>query len=358
MAGIPILQVITDTDRRGAQVFASDLHAALARRGHTVRTVALGPGDVGGLDVPVLGPTRTHPSTVRALRRETTRADVVFAHGSTTLPMCAAVRMTTRTPFVYRQISDSRFWAPTRARRLRVRATLRLAARVVALWTGSAATLRESFGVSSRKVRIIPNGVPAERAIPVDRSRAPEARTELGLDPEAPTVLSIGALAPEKGVDLTITAVGGLRGVQLVVAGDGPERSSLEALAARVAPGQVVFTGSLVDPRPAFTAADVVSLPSRGGDSMPAVLIEAGLMTLPVVATPVGGIVDIVDPGVTGDLVAIEAVDALRIALDRILGDRTRAAQLGEAARARCLARFTIDVVAEEWERVAGELAG
>jgi glycosyltransferase involved in cell wall biosynthesis len=197
-----------------------------------------------------------------------------------------------------------------------------------------------------------------ERATPIDRSGAPAARVRLGLDPDAPTVLSIGALAPEKGVDLTVSAVGGLRGVQLLVAGDGPERGRLEELAARVAPGQVVFAGSLRDPGPAYTAADVVSLPSRGGDSMPAVLIEAGLMGLPVVATPIEGIVDIVDPGVTGELVAAESVDGLRIALDQILGDREHAAELGDAARARCTERFSIDVVAAAWGRVLDEVSG
>jgi glycosyltransferase involved in cell wall biosynthesis len=358
LAAGTILQVITDTDRRGAQVFASDLHVALERQGRTVRTIALASGAVGGLDVPVLGPTRTHVSTLRSLRREFKGADVVVAHGSTTLPMSAAARMSSRTPFVYRQISDSRFWAPSLGRRLRVRAALRVASRVVALWSGSARTLHETFGVPERKIRIVPNGVPVERATPIDRARAPDARAQLGLDPDAPTVLSIGALAPEKGVDLTISAIGGLRGVQLLVAGDGPERGRLEELAARVALNRVVFAGSLRDPRPAYTAADVVSLPSRGGDSMPAVLIEAGLMGLPAVASPIEGIVDIVEPGVTGELVAVESVDDLRIALDEILGDRTHAARLGAAARARCTARFSIEVVAESWGRVLDEVSG
>jgi glycosyltransferase involved in cell wall biosynthesis len=195
--GATIVQVVTDTDRRGAQVFATDLHDALVRRGRTVRTVALARGRVGGLEVPVLGPARTHPSTLRALHREAAAADVLVAHGSTTLFTCAAVRVTARTPFVYRQISDSRFWARTTARRWRVRAGMRAAARIVTLWSGSADTLRRSFGVPDTKLRIVPNGVPLERAEPIDRARRPEARTKLGLAPDVPTVLSIGALVPE-----------------------------------------------------------------------------------------------------------------------------------------------------------------
>ena len=116
-------------------------------------------------------------------------------------------------------------------------------------------------------------------------------------------MLSIGALVPEKGVDLAIEALRDLPDTQLLVAGDGPERDALERAAAAAAPGRVVFAGSIADPRPASHRGRRRGSPSRGGDSMPAVLIEAGLMGLPVVATPIEGIVDIVDPGITGELV-------------------------------------------------------
>src|SRR4051794_10190147 len=131
-----ILQVVTDTDRRGAQVFAEDLHAALVRRGHGVTTVALAPGVVGGLDLEALGPRRRSVQTLRELRCAARRHEAVLAHGSTTLPMCALALVGTSVPFAYRQISDSLFWAPDRLRRLRVRIGLARAARVVALWTG------------------------------------------------------------------------------------------------------------------------------------------------------------------------------------------------------------------------------
>jgi glycosyltransferase involved in cell wall biosynthesis len=345
-----LLQVVTDTDRRGAQVFATDLHGALARRGWAVRTVALARGAVGGLDLPVLGPTRTHPATLRALRRAARGADVVAAHGSTTLPACAIALAAGGPPFVYRQISDSRFWAPTRARRLRVRLGLRAASRVVALWSGSADTLERDFGVDRAKLSVIPNGVPPERFPPVDRAGTPTTRARLGLDPDRPVVAAIGALVPEKGVDLAVEAVAALDGVQLLVAGDGPERGALEALAAQRAPGRVVFTGSLGDPRPAFTAADVVVLASRGGDSMPAVLIEAGFMGVPVVSTPVEGIVDIVEPGRTGVLVAVDDPAALRDAIATVLGDPDTARSMAAAARRRCEERYAIDVVAASWD--------
>ena len=107
-----ILQVLTDTDRRGAQVFATDLGHALSSLGHDVDTRALVAGrNEVALPVPVLGGSRW--SALGPLRQAGRRADVVVAHGSSTLIACAAVRLTARTPFVYRQISDSRFWAGT-----------------------------------------------------------------------------------------------------------------------------------------------------------------------------------------------------------------------------------------------------
>src|SRR5215469_13707106 len=132
-----VLQVITDTDRRGAQVFAMDLHAALTRRGDRVRTVALAPGRTGGLDVPVLGRRRLSLGTLRRLTTEARSAQVLVAHGSTTLPACAVVSAFSRTPFVYRQISDSLYWARSAGRRWRVRVELTRAARTVALWPGA-----------------------------------------------------------------------------------------------------------------------------------------------------------------------------------------------------------------------------
>ncbi len=283
-------------------------------------------------------------------------AAVVVAHGSTTLPLCALVRPTTGTPFVYRQISDSTFWAGSTARRLRVRAALTAASRVVALWSGSADTLHETFGVGRHKIRVIPNGVPPERFPPIDRTATRDARASLGLDPDRHTVLSIGALVPEKGVDLAIDAVSRLDDAQLLVVGDGPIRSELEVRARRSAPEQTTFTGSVREPRPCFEAADVVVLPSRGGDSMPAVLIEAGLMGVPVVATPVEGIGEILDHGRAGELVPRDDVNALRDAIARIMTDSEHANALATAARRHCLDHYAIDVVAEQWDDMLGPM--
>ena len=348
-----LLQVITDNDRRGGQVFASDLHAAIEAQGWDVETVALGPGQYGGLGWDALGPTRRHPTTLRRLRQRARTADVVVAHGSTTLPACAIALAGSDVPFVYRQISDSLFWAPTRARRIRARLGLRRADGVVALWQGASEVLTSHFGVPASKLEVIPNGVPPQRFPLADSAERPGARQRFDLAPDVATALYVGALAPEKGVDSLVEAARHSPGLQLLIAGDGPARQDLERQVAREgAAERVRFAGFLSDAKSAYAAADVVVLPSRGGDSMPAVLIEAGLTGLPAIATPVQGIPDIVQDGVTGRLVPIGDAEALATALNAVLVDKEAARGMGLAARQHCLERFSIDVIARKWMRV------
>lgn len=345
-----VLQVITDTDRRGAQVFALDLHEALAAHGFTVETVALANGSVGGLDVPTLGATRRSPSTFRALRRRAKTCDIVLAHGSTTLPACAVSLVGSGRPFVYRQISDSQFWAGTRARRARVRISLSRAAHVVALWDGAAATLTDHFGVDATSVTVVPNGVPVQQfPLPSDDDRA-EARSRLGLPAEGFVACYVGALVSEKGVDAGIAAVAGVdEVVAFVVAGEGPERVQLEAQAARDLGERARFLGSVCSPRDVLWASDAMLFPSRGGDSMPAVLIEAGLSGLPVLATPIAAIPQMVADGQTGYIVPVDAVSTMTDRLRALEADASLRAEIGAAARARCSARYTMEPVAAGW---------
>jgi glycosyltransferase involved in cell wall biosynthesis len=350
-----VLQVITDTDRRGAQVFATDLHRGLARRGLDVRTVALAAGRSGGLEHVALGRRRLGLSTLRALRREISSADVVIAHGSSTLPACAIATLGTGVPFVYRQISDTRFWAANRLRRWRVRAGLTRAERIVALWSGSADTLHTYLGVPRAKLRVIPNGVDPDRFSPVDDDERARARSLLGLEVTRPVIGAVAALVPEKGLDLAVRTLGALTDVSMVVVGDGPARADLEALATRNAPGRVVFTGALENPRAAIAAADVLVLPSRGGDSMPAALIEAGLMGIPVVSTPVGAIPELVVDGDTGLLVPVGDLEALTDAIRFMLSSRADRDRFSRAATLHCERRYAIGVVAAMWSDVLDE---
>ena len=345
MAALRVLQVVTSTDRRGAETFAVDLMQVLEDRGFRVETVALAPGSTGGLPVTPLGRRPLAVGTLAALRKSAQDANVVIAHGSSTLPACALGLAGTRTPFVYRNIGDPRFWGNTRLRRARVALFLTRSQCVVALTHAASRSLHSINRVPDSKLRVIPTGVDAARLSAVTTVMRQRARQALGIDPRARVATVVAALSREKGVDLAIRAATRAHLDLLIIAGDGPARQDLEAQAAREVPGGVRFLGSVDDPTEAYAAADVVVLPSRT-EGLPAVLIEAGMHALPTVTTDVGYARDIVADGDTGIVVPPEDVGALaRGIIDALALDEGAKGR----ARARCVARFDLGVVADAW---------
>jgi glycosyltransferase involved in cell wall biosynthesis len=351
-----ILQVITDTDRRGAQVFATDLGVAMRARGHHVETVALAPGRQGSpLEVATLGARPRGAGTLMALRARMNAADVTIAHGSSTLLACFIAGFPHH-PFVYRQISDSRYWANTWARRLRTAVFLRSARHVVALSAEAKQTLVDHVWAPEHRISVVPNAVPMGEFEAPSPERRAKVRSELAIPDEAFVVLYLGALVQEKGVDLAIEAAATLDRALLLVAGDGPDRGRLERLVGAHDPTRLRLVGPTQHPRKMYIAADVMVLPSRGGDSMPATLIEAAFCALPTVATPIGSIEEIVRHRCTGLIVPVGDREALRDALVLLRDDMEFRARLGEAARRHCIERFEIEPVARAWLSVLAKV--
>ena len=354
--GLPsILQVTASAERRGAEVFATDLHAELHARGWPVTTVALVAGDrQPRLALETLGTRALAPSTIASLRHRVRESAAVVAHGSSTLPAAFAATRLTNRPWVYRSIGDPRYWQRHPLARQRVRLQLATASRVVVLWEAAADALAAG-GVPRNRLVVIPNGVVAARFPLVDRRSSLAARSVL--DPEGlldgPIAAFVGSISAEKGLDVAIDAVSRLPRVNLLVAGDGPLRPSLTERAERLAPGRVRFIGTTDDPARVMAAADVVVVPSRT-EGMAAVLIEAGLSGIPVVATDVGAAREVVLVGRSGILVppgdAAQMADGIREAIDRHLG--------GPEARIWCAGRYDLPVVADAWSDLLLNVAG
>lgn len=351
------LHLITANQRRGAEIFATDLVTALNLRDstgssrHTVAALTPGPhGDE--LGVPDLGTSPYALATLRALRRAAHDARSVVAHGSKTLPATAVALAGARRPFVYRSIGDPMAWSGSGLRRVRTAQLLRRAARVVAIWPGAADTLATVHGVPRTKLSVIPNGVPAERCPFADDAAQAAARSTFSLPAGERVVTYVGALSAEKQVATAIDAVGRLDDVHLLVVGSGPERPALGARASAAAPGRVRFTGALDGPQEALAASDVVILPSRT-EGMPGVLIEAGLTGRAAVASDVGGVAEIVRHGETGMLAPPGDIPAFVAALRTVLDDpRT----FGDAAHKHCMANFDIPTVATQWAALLEDL--
>lgn len=176
------------------------------------------------------------------------------------------------------------------------------------------------LGADEPDVTVVRNGVDAELFIPPsDRSRL---RTKLEFT--RTTILSVGRLVALKGHDLVIRTLDGLPEVDLVIIGDGPERSTLRALARDLGVGhRVTMLGSLPQEqlKDYYGAADILVLASSS-EGWPNVLLECMACGTPVVATRVGGIPEIVTSPVAGELVERD-VASLRAGILRI-GSRRR----------------------------------
>lgn len=170
-------------------------------------------------------------------------------------------------------------------------------------------------------------------------------------------VLYAGRLSYEKGVDIAIRAIGRLPDLELDVAGDGPERASLEALAAEVAPGRVQFHGlvdrAAIDRLLAGTLAVVVA--SRVYENQPMVVLEAYGAGVPVVGGDLGGVPELVQHGVAGLVYAPGDDAALAASLAELAADPQRAAALGAAGREIAATRFSPARHLEALEEVYAE---
>ena len=186
------------------------------------------------------------------------------------------------------------------------------------------------------KLEVVANGLDLP---PADRNAAPSA---------AKVILSVGRLIPGKGMDLVLEAVTGMKDA-LIVAGTGPERERLEALARRRGV-EVRFPGFVDRASLAklYAEARCVVLAARRGEGLPNVLLEAMAWGRPVVATPVAGVRELVRDGENGLLVPVDDAEALRAALNRLAHEPDLADRLGAAAR------LTAEAFA--WERVRPRL--
>ena len=203
-------------------------------------------------------------------------------------------------------------------------------------------------------VRVIPNGADPEQFGSVNRA---DARRALGLPADRPVALFVGHLTELKGIADLVDALGATDPSDrplLAIVGDGPLRPSLETRVAELGLGDSVrFAGRVPhdDVGTWMGACDVLVLPSLS-EGLPTVICEAMLAGRAVIATPVGGIPELVEDGATGILIAPGNVTALADALGELLGTPGRADAMGELAALRAQQALTWSAVARQIEAV------
>ncbi len=345
----------------GLESVVAGLAAGLAGRGHEVHVAAtldradephavLDPLERAGVAVHRLAPPpRAYLAERRAIERllGQLRPRVLHTHGyrADILAGWAGRRagvpvVSTAHGFIGGDLRNRAYeWLQCRA--------LRLADRVVAVSLPIRDRLRRA-GVPEGRLVLLRNAFAGDPAL----SRE-EARAALGLPADMRVAGWIGRLAPEKGPDLLVEAarLAG-PGIAWSVIGDGPMR---DAVAAR-ASAAVHFHGRLAGAGRLVSAFDVLVLSSRT-EGTPIILLEAMAAGVPVVATAVGGVPDVLGPA-EGWLVRPGDPAALAAAVREALGDRVEAARRAASASARLGREFGREAWLDAHERLYLELAG
>jgi len=208
-----------------------------------------------------------------------------------------------------------------------------------------ARTTEALLGLGEGSARVIHNGADPPTSLAI-RDEAPE-----------PLIGAVGRLAPEKGYPVLLQAVRSLPRCRVVFVGEGEERAGLEEQVAELGlAARVTFAGWVEPPWTARWALDVLAMPSFT-EGFPLVIVEAMLAGIPVVASEVGGIPEIVVDGETGLLVPAGDAPALTAALERLLGDPELRAAM--AARSRRVAEqsYTSSAMAAKFEALYRQLA-
>ena len=343
-AALRVLQVLAPAPAGGAEAVVLALGAGLRARGHAVMLAALvGPGGDAhpipaqaralGLEVETLThPTRAYLSERRALLAlmQRWRPSAVHTHGyradvvaGLAARAAGVAQVTTAHGFIGGD------WRGRLYEWLQLQ-TARRAAAAVAVSTPIVERYRRA-GVPASRIHLLRNAWSGREPLPRD-----EARRALGVDAAEPLVGWIGRVSHEKGADVLIEALARMSAARPLVAfvGDGPERESLAARAAALGlTDRLYWLGLVPDAGLLASAFDVFVLSSRT-EGTPIALLEAMAARLPIVATAVGGVPDVVSKDEAW-LVPSGDPAALAAALDAALADPALARARGEAARRR-----------------------
>jgi glycosyltransferase involved in cell wall biosynthesis len=270
---------------------------------------------------------------------------------------CAVARLLTETPTRFVAIAqgtDVHHYLQIPARRAIITRELR---RAQAIITRSAelARLLEEAGMPREQLHPIYNGVELEQFRPPTATERVDARTSMGLPLEAPVILFVGNFLPVKNPALLLSAHAQvlrepkLRETRLLLVGGGPLESEMRAQAAATGiADRVNFAGrrNAEGVAQAMRAADVLALTSWN-EGVPNVILEAFASGLPVVATRVGGIAEVLTSNDLGALTPAGNVDTFAEALRNALLSKSNPDRITEHGRA-----FNWKRAAEEYARL------
>jgi len=238
-----------------------------------------------------------------------------------------------------------------------IRTTFSRADRIVAVSKKVADAFQAYSGVPQELITTIPNGVDG------DLFRSNEDRTQLRQRLKLPTdrlmIISVGRLMQEKGHPYLLSAVASIPSRErpvVLIAGDGPDRTDLEAKIKRFAlEHDACLLGNRQDVPDLLAAADLFVLPSLW-EGLSLALLEAMAAGLPCVVTAVGENPEVIETGKSGVLVPPADEPALAEAIRRLLREPLQRKRMGEAARERFQRHFSLERCVESHETLYREL--
>lgn len=209
-----------------------------------------------------------------------------------------------------------------------------------------------SMGVNEKKIYSGFNGVDTALYQPINSNKRNKVKKMLSI-PDKEIVTFVGRLASRKGVDILIRAwkkvIRRFPDAYLLIVGSGEEKMKLKKLATELdLINNIRFVGEVDNVVDYLHVTDIFSFPSRL-EGAPNAVLEALACGLPVVATKIGGLVDIIYDNVNGILVPPERSDLLAQNICELLKNKNYRKKLGTKARESALSRFSFEVVSKEY---------
>lgn len=295
-------------------------------------------GEVALVEGGPLWDPRGLASLLGVIRRH--RIDVVHTHLAAADVLGGFAARLTRTASIatLHNVAEDRRRYRRERRLLADIATRRLSDRLVAVGEAVFESHVRLLGVAPERMTVIPNVPVAPLLLPAGFDRAAK-RAELGLGRE-PVIATVARLDDTKDQDTLVRALPEVAashpGISALVVGEGLRRPALERLAREVgAEESVRFLGRRMDAVEIMASCDVVCHPTHSFEGLPIALLDAMSLGLPVVASAVEGVDELIEPERNGLLVPPRDPAALAAALVRLLADPAGRARLGNGARDR-----------------------
>lgn len=230
--------------------------------------------------------------------------------------------------------------------------------RIIACGQAIQTRLVAECGFPSEQVVSIPTGIDFKRFSPAkDRE---SVRTSLDLNPDDEILLMVGVLRGVKRHLLALDALSRLATerpkLKLILAGDGPMQTDIRTQADNLGLGdRVHFLGYRDDIPDLMNAADALLLCSRS-EGVPQAITQALGLGLPVIATDVGGVSELILNEKTGILVPPENAPAIASGIERVFNNLTWARTLGEAGKSHVQEHFSLDAMLDATEQLCNDL--